>query len=243
MDFDTEQILAIMDGCAQQFTFPMLDNGYVYLAATRLSLHRSPQDWAMVIEVFGYSPRSGIPDVAIYTFASNLCNRDIPKSYGPVEISNLLANNPNNDFRPVYPIDEGDWHDEHFLVSDGAKEIIVRGQRLPLPAIQEYDQHGITLEEAPRVQVFELCRYLADVERDMVLTTPEERRISVLPSMRQILQLEEWCHPDLIRDEVPSGSETFRQLAEVLAAGNADLYRPTRAPNTHWRNWPDGGTL
>lgn len=31
-------------------TFPMLDDGYLYLAATRLCLHRSDTDWALVIE-------------------------------------------------------------------------------------------------------------------------------------------------------------------------------------------------
>ena len=40
----TDKILQVFDGCCESYTFPMLDNGYVYLAATRLSLHRSPSD-------------------------------------------------------------------------------------------------------------------------------------------------------------------------------------------------------
>ena len=31
---DPERILAILDRCAKDFHFPMLDNGYVYPAAT-----------------------------------------------------------------------------------------------------------------------------------------------------------------------------------------------------------------
>ena len=76
MQFAADQILAILDRCCDSFTFPMLDNGYVYLAATRLSLYRSVSDWAMVIEVFGFSPRAGLPDTSILTFASRLHNRD-----------------------------------------------------------------------------------------------------------------------------------------------------------------------
>ena len=53
MTFDPEEILSILDRCCDMFAFPMLDNGYWYLAATRLSLYRSATDWAMVIEVFG----------------------------------------------------------------------------------------------------------------------------------------------------------------------------------------------
>jgi len=70
MHWKSEDVLAILDQCSANFTFPMLDNGYVYLAATRLSLHRTEADWGMVIEVFGYSPRAGMPDTNIYRFAS-----------------------------------------------------------------------------------------------------------------------------------------------------------------------------
>ena len=223
----------------------MLDNGYVYLAATRLSLYRKSGEWAIVIEVFGYNPRDWLPDTAIYTFASTICNRDIPKSYGPREISNLLARNPNNDCRFVYPIEQGDWQDNHdYFVAEGARAMVVRGERQPIPAFDEYALRGITLEAPPRVQSFELCRFVADVHRDLVLATAEERRLSVLPAMPQILQLEEWHHPNVVVDtERPSGSETFQQLAQVLATGDTELYQPSQPPNTHWRNWPGGGLL
>lgn len=62
------EILEALDDRPSAFYFPMLDNGYIYLAATRLSLFRSSRDWAITIEVFGYSPRAGIPDTSIYTF-------------------------------------------------------------------------------------------------------------------------------------------------------------------------------
>jgi uncharacterized protein DUF7003 len=81
MNWKREQILSVLDQRCANFTFPMLDNGYVYLAATRLSLYRSETDWGMVIEVFGYSPRAGLPDIHIHTFASALQNRDSRDQY------------------------------------------------------------------------------------------------------------------------------------------------------------------
>ena len=45
-----KQILNILDDCCEAFTFPMLDNGYVYPVASRLTLFRSDLDWAIVIE-------------------------------------------------------------------------------------------------------------------------------------------------------------------------------------------------
>jgi hypothetical protein len=247
MHFDADQILAVLDRCCDAFTFPMLDNGYVYLAGTRLSLYRTDADWAMVIEVFGFSPRAGLPDTHIYTFASTLHNRDTLERYAKREAyENYLANNQHNYSRFVYPIDAGTWQDpenEEF-VAKGAREVVLRGEALPLPPLGEYEQCGIKLEQPPQVQVFELCGFLAGVARECVLATGQERRISVLPDMTQILQLEDWYHPNIVdNDERPSNSETFRQLAQVLASGDPSHYRPSQPPNTHWRNWPDGGRL
>jgi hypothetical protein len=247
MSFDPDSILEILDRCCDSFAFPMLDNGYVYLAATRLSLFRSSADWALAIEIFGFSPRAGLPDTHIRTFASRLHDRNTPGDYVTEEAyQNYLINSPHDEYRSFYPIEEGPWQDEANgeLVAEGAREVLVRGRAVPLPGPAEYAARGIDLEAAPRVHVFELCRYLADIAREQVLLTARERRVSIQPEMEQLLQLEEWSHPDVVDpDERPSGSEAFQQIARVLATGGPRHYRPTRPPNTHWRNWPEGGRL
>ena len=201
----------------------------------------------MVIEVFGFSPRAGLPDTHIHTFASRLHNRDAPAGYATQEAyQRYLAHNPNNESRFVYPISEGDWQEDQNceIVAAGARAFVVRGQRQPIPPIDEYIQRGITLENPPSVQVYELCRHTGDVARESVLATPQERRINVPPDLTQIMQLEEWHHPNVVNDDDrPSGSETFQQLAHVLTTGNLKLYKPSQPPNTDWRNWPDGGLL
>ena len=242
-----DQILAILDDCCSAFTFPMLDNGYVYLAATRFSLHRSPQDWALVIEVFGYSPRTGSPEVSVQTFASRLKDRNKPDQYAKRQAYDAyLRDNPHNELRSFYPTGDDDWQDEEEgdLVSEDAMQVTLRGRSIELPRAADYAKHGIELSTPPRVHVFELCRYLAAADRQGVLAAPAERRVSVFPELKEILLLEQWNHPDIVDDDVrPSGSPTFQQLARVLETGDVRLYQPTWKPNTHWSYWPDGGTL
>ena len=55
--------------------------------------------------------------------------------------------------------------------------------------------------------------------------------------------LDDWHHPDLVIGEVPSQTETFRQLAAVAVTGDAARHDTTEVPNTHWSNWPGGGQL
>jgi len=240
------QILKILDDCCGTFAFPMLDNGYVYLAATRLSLYRSPEDWALAIEIFGFSPRLGTPDVSVHTFASRLRNRDtVEKFVKRAAHDAYLRDNPHNDVRTFHPIVDDDWQDDEDpeLVSRDAMQVKVRDRSIELPPASAYEKYGIRLEEVPRIRVYELCRYLAAVDPG-VLASPKERRVSVFPEMKELLVLKQWNHPNLAEDDVrPSGSRTFQQLARVLETGDINLYRPTEKPNTHWSHWPEGGTL
>lgn len=242
-----DDILQILDKCCDVFTFPMLDNGYVYLAATRLSLYRSATDWALVIEVFGFSPRAGLPDTSIQTYSSRLHNRDsVGKYVNKQAYENYLAHNPHNEYRSVYPIEEGDWQDSEYgeIVSKTGTEIVVRGRRIKLPSLSDFELQGVSIKKPHEIHVFELCRYLAGVARNEVLATPTEQRVSVRPEMEKFLQLEEWHHPNVVdNSERPSGSQTFQQLAKVLETGDLRHYAPRIAPNTHWRYWPEGGSL
>jgi hypothetical protein len=244
--FDENEILKALDQCCTDFSFPMLDNGYVYLAACRLSLHRSVTNWAMVLEVFGFSPRAGFPDTAISTFAKALHDRNPPEGYVSADAYQAyLTNNPHNEFRAVFPIEEGSWQDAENseVLNSNAQAFSLRGMSRKIPDISAYGNVGIRLEEPEKVRTHEFCRWLAAVEREAVLATPVERRVSLTPEMNQILLLEEWHHPDLCAGEVASDSETFRQLARVLATGDISHYAPTMEPNNHWINWPAGGSL
>ncbi|MET3442002.1 hypothetical protein ABIC94_002783 [Variovorax paradoxus] len=240
-------ILSVLDRCCESYVFPMLDNGYVYLAATRMSLYRSSEDWAMVIEVFGFSPRAGIPDTHVHTFASRLHNRNEEANYASREAyEKYLAHNPHNESRFVYPIEEGEWQDPENpeWASNGPCKLRLRGKAVSAPTVTDVHTQGIVPLETARLYTFELCRALAATHRDDVLASASERRVSVLPEMQQILQLEAWHHPDVVDEEHrPSNSPTFQQLAKVLVTGDVSHYQPTLEPNTHWENWPDGGTL
>jgi hypothetical protein len=182
----------------------------------------------------------------VQTFASSLHERNARSSYVTREAhEKYLLNNPNNESRSFWPIAEGPWQDAETgeLVAADAREVTLRGAAVRIPQNAQFRDQGIELEEAPSIQTFELCRLLAGTHRNDVLATPAERRCSVPPELEEILVLDEWHHPDLVSDELASDSETFRQLAKVLESGNVSEYRPSQPPNTHWRNWPEGGTL
>jgi len=241
--FDPAVILQVLDECCRKSNFPVLDDDYRYLAANRLSLHRSGDDWALVIEIFGYSPRSGL-GLEVYTFGSRLHNRNGPEAYGTAEGHQAyLDYNPHNESRCFYLVEEGSWEDDE---DPGAVApwgtVVLRETPVKLPSVAQYRAAGIELwYDQP--WIFELYRYLAFHFREQVLATNVERRVSVPPELTEILVLEDWHHPDVAEDELPSQTETFRELARVLASGDISQYRAADPHNTHWRNWPAGGQL
>ena len=244
MEWTSEEILEILDTCAKEFTFPVLDNGYVYLAATRMSVFSNDSDWAIVIEVFGFSPRTGYPDIQIYTFSSKLHERDTSESYiSDDAYKNYLKYNPFNESRFIFPVENNDWVDndnQEYLNTLG--KCLLRGQEIPFPPIPSYEQLGIKLEEDSPL-TFEFCRFLAEKYRNLVLCTDAEQRVSVLPDMDLLLKLDDWNHPDISNGALPSSSEDFTQIAKAIANNSFEEFQPSKKQNTHWSHWPLGGTL
>jgi hypothetical protein len=92
-----EEILAQLDQCAAKFTFPMLDNGYIYPGDVRLTVYRNDSDWLMILECLGANPRTlgyGSFQNCLHLFGSKL---------------HRAPGTANGDF--LYPISScsGDW--------------------------------------------------------------------------------------------------------------------------------------
>ena len=213
-----KDILSTLDRCCEEFTFPALDNGYVYPAATRMSVYRSDEDWALVIEVFCFSPRSGIPDTQIYTIASRLRRLKTPADYISRDAyDKYISANGNNESTFVFPIEEGDWQDsvEPEFLAPGAHSVKLRSKIIRTPRMDAYRECAVPLRVPNRVLVFEFCRYLAATSRDNVLASANERRVCVPDELQQIMQIEEWSHPDIVGGVLASSSRSFCELSEV----------------------------
>lgn len=232
--YTAAEVLRQLDRCAQAFTFPILDNAYVYPADTRMTLFRDGGRWAMVVEVLGFNSHMGGTDGiddCLYCFGNCLQR---PPGLSPEDTLRRVS---DGDSGPLFDAPDG------ATIRGEARDLRVRGRLVPLPRDAEhYRQRGIELEDPPAIQAFELLRGLLPEHRGLLLATEEELRARVPADLLQLLQLDEWRHPDISEGEMPGESPSFQSLAQVLESGDPKLYRP-RKPNTHWKNWPEGGIL
>jgi len=101
----------------------------------------------------------------------------------------------------------------------------------------------------PRVGKFELrtwhlMRGLVPEHRELLLATEAERRRGIAPRLELLMQADNWDHPHLLEGELPSSSDAFKHVAEVLAERNPKLWTfGEDEGNVHWRNWPHSGSL
>ncbi len=216
--YSAEEILDQLDECAEAYTFPVLDNAYIYPADARMTLYRDEARWALVIEVLGFNVHMGGTegiDDALYVFGN--CLKRTP------------GISPDAARRLVSPGDSGPLFEEDgAAIRQGVTDLRIRGRAVAAP---------------PSAQGFDLLRTLALQHRDLLLATDEELRAGLPADLPQVLRLDEWCHPDIAEGDLPSESPTFQLLARVLETGDPSVYRPRRKPNTHWSNWPEGGVL
>lgn len=131
-----------------------------------------------------------------------------------------------------------DWY-----VAFQAKSISLRGQVVQFDlSTENLKSRGIEMidEELTAVELF---RSVLPEYREQLHATEDELRQRVPVDLPLLLRIDEWYHPDIPGGEKPSENETFQAIAKVLVAADPTLYKVEKAPNSHWSNWPDGGTL
>lgn len=234
-DYSAQEILTQLDRCAEDFTFPMLDNGYIYPIHSKLSAYRDEKRWVLIIEVIGFNYRGGGHngiDNCLHIFGNCI------KSNPGTDNANFLSITNNGSDFPTF--DEA--YEES--LNPAAKTMALRDKEILINHDREfYLNKGIELAESGKIMVWEFLRGLEPEFNKDFEATEEEIRERIPKDLPKIIELTEWHHPDCADSELPSNNETFQQIAKVLATGQKDFYRPTNPVNNHWKHWPDGGTL
>ncbi|NML22118.1 hypothetical protein HHL16_14640 [Pseudoflavitalea sp. G-6-1-2] len=233
--YTAKDILEQLDQSAANFEFPMLDNAYVYPVTNRLSAYRDESRWMIIIETVGFNYRGGGHNGinnCLYVYGNEL-------TYKPgLNNNNFLNFTADSTSGPTF-----DTNAEEFL-NPYVNSMLLRDREISISSDpQFYAAQGIRSEGAGRVTIWELLRGLEPEHRNDFFATSTELKERVPQDLPLFLRLEEWHHPDLANEERPGKNETFVMLADALETGDLSIFKPKTSPNTHWSNWPEGGTL
>lgn len=216
----------------------MLDHGYYYLADVRLLGYRDELRWGIVFETL----------ICTSTDCGHDAMRDQLYCFG-----NRLRHEPGFTDDCIWSRTSDAPEGPAFTSSFGphcptevsrVTSIRIRDQVVPMTTNRaDYAAEGIILEDPTTIWNFELLRWMAPRYRSLLMATEEELQQGFSEPIPLFMRLYQWRHPDVARGERASDLQTFQMLAEALVTGDPTRYRPTEAPNTHWSNWPLGGSL
>lgn len=120
-------------------------------------------------------------DVSVWSFGSRLANRKTEAEFVNGDAyRNYLRVHAHDDAAFFHPLGDG-WQDpdDLELAARDATSLTVRGKKIDIPTRDELHRLGIEPSEPDRLRTFEVCRYVAAMERELVLATPDERRTHV----------------------------------------------------------------
>ncbi|MEA5598467.1 DUF7003 family protein [Rivularia sp. UHCC 0363] len=218
-NFTTENILDYLDKAAGNLDFPGFDNMNYDMVTARLTGFRNDRDWALTIEqvVSWYSLNGVEPVLTISGFGSR-----------------LLINEPFVTYFPVkYPLGELEDNQEEIPKSIF---ITIRDEQFTINSNE--------IERNPHLSDyidFDLIIHLVNRYRARILASEIEFREIVPAELSQIIQLDNWHHPDVYNSNsefyLPSRTKSMQMIAEVLVSGKPELYQPCEENNVDWRKW------
>lgn len=191
-----------------------------HMGAARVSGFRNPRHWAIVIEEICWWPGSDGIVQNLSVFGTGLNKKALAFPGQPAWEPGLI-------YWPHSSIDCC-FEESGELSYDSLR---IRGQ-----AVNLNPQDVVARPEVPE-RGFAIMVHLLESYREELLCTREELGRVVPAELDYLVQLDQWCHPDVYLGELPSQNESFANLAEVLASGDRSLLRPAARPNVDWRLW------
>lgn len=225
-NWETE-ILAVLDDAAQRYHFPVLDNVYFHHARIGMNSFRASDEWLIAFDQIAFDEQQCVFDHLIFAYGNKVAQFGLQSTYAILKTFSEAPGHqwclPNGRFG----LDPADF------------QIVIEGRtRNFRPAPDDYRAAGIEswMDMSDDARIARLLVHECPNE----LMATEDQLLQVCfrnhDSPEVFGRMDEWRHPNVAGDELPSESVAFSSLAHALALDDPHAILPGH-PNTHWRNW------
>jgi hypothetical protein len=212
--------------------FPILGSHYSlkqFHGDQKLTVYRNEHRWAMLIQILYFD--------------------DYFEEFNGTLLKTYLYSNSIPDFCETETFFDLVQHDydafridskNNTVLNPKLKEIKVRDQAINIQIDElHFSSKDIDIENIKSIKPWEFMRSILPENAHHFWLTPEEISWRIPNGLVEILNLQDWYHPNFLKWEKPSDSPSFIEIASVIATGDASNYC-TKEQNTHWSNWPEG---
>lgn len=213
-------VLQFLDEQAAAGRFLTLDNFYWIYSRAKLFAYASKESWAIAFQVCAYFDRTQELGNFCYTFSPSL---DTGRNISTLRVLHSGS------------------HDT--ALSDRYRFVLNFSSGAQLCEINEKDYLACKIPISSTTSpVTDIARIVGWKYSNHVFFNAQEfdshlSRLGLL-GFDLLLQLDDWFHPNVAMDQLPSTSRSMRQIAEVIKYKNPSRYSLIGKGNTHWRKWP-----
>ncbi len=213
-------------------------HGYFALAGSRINLFKDSSRWAIVFEKSGFSNRAGRLEIELHYYGNCLSNLD------RAGLDDRFV--CNGKFIELLKVDDicHNSEGEYELLNPVIKQVEINGETIQIcHDINKYKELGIeAYRSKPGIEDF--VRYVWETQKDALLAKEKDLRTCLPDDLPILGVIDEWYHDEQIPYEAkPSDFETYQLIADVVAEGDLNLFKPSLPPNNHWRSWPESGGI
>jgi hypothetical protein len=238
----TDQILSLLDQSYIKCDFPFLSTFYQWAyGKIRCYVYLSEDEWLIVFDMLAYYPNQMNFDNAIYAYGNKLGKNGFQDNQWTVKIPKDFYKRVN-EYGLRVPEDDIDW-----IPSRNQFCVRLNGKKVSFSiSDSEYQSAGIDLNQALSGDKYVdnaifMLRYLVDYIPAGELFYPEEFLFMCMgkePNLSLLLKLDDWIHPGMDGIDLPSQSESFKQIADAIIQRDSSIYNLQHG-NTHWKNWAE----
>lgn len=223
-----------------------LENGYSYLAGSKIHVYGDANNWAIVFEQNGYHTRQVKVNLDLI-YVGNCINYIIEEHHDRNYISNqntitLIESSELNRIQNK----NGNEMENFELIDLETKQIKIRNKTLAFNNNHEdYKKIGILIRDYDNpnnlIGFEDMVRYIHETEPNILEADEFEIRKHIPKNLDKIMTLNDFHYVSSFEDDLsPSKQETYQMIAKVICKLGANEWKPTKKANNNWRNWEPG---
>ncbi|WP_162144113.1 DUF7003 family protein [Sporocytophaga myxococcoides] len=222
--------------------FPDLENGYMFIASSKIHLYADKNRWAIVFETNGYHNRQFNAQINLVYIGNCISySKEISPERSYVSNFSSVELISQEEFKRIQNF-KGLEMEQFELVDSDINEIKVRDVLLPVNHNGlEYEAFDIKFREYDNpkrlVGFKDLVRFLSETQKEVMSANEEDLRKNLPDTLPKLITIDSFHHKN---NMTPDSYETYRMIAKILVTGDTTFWKPKLTPNNHWTNWRSG---
>lgn len=219
------EIISQLDNAAQEYKFPAFDNVNYPAADMRLTAFRDDSEWLILFEKLVFSRAESAFLSMIHAFGNKILSPGL-QSNSAYEVITAT---------PGCPL----WDNEmNFLIDLFNITLRIKGEVRTFEVTpDDYREAHVNLKDNSPPEFKVLCLLVNLMKGQLFRSDNDLLRACNRSNLEKVVQLDDWHHPDVYNNVLPSKCDFFQKFAQSISDGSYKVHDYSGGINSYWYYW------